>query len=40
MEKSDVEYYIHFEAVVRRCSSKYMFLKFRKFYRKAPVLES
>ena len=28
------------EAVVRRCSSKKMFLKIRKFHRKTPVLES
>ena len=30
----------HLEAGVRRCSSEYVFLKFRKFHRKTPVLES
>ena len=28
------------EAVVRRCSVKKVFLKFKKFHRKTPVLES
>ena len=28
------------EAAVRRCSSKQLFLKFRKFHRKTPVLET
>ena len=30
---------LHLEATVRRCSSKYMFLKTLQIHRKTPVLE-
>ena len=31
---------LHLEAVVTRCSSKWVFVRFQNFHRKTPVLES